>query len=449
MEIFLLQLEWSGQPFLIPLAWLRVGWLALSFIPLVIFGLLVLEARINLRALYIFATGGLLAVYGISLLINARIHPGQLVGRADALARYLLAVPGGVLAALALGARAGQLRAENRQLLASRFWWSAAGFMLYGLSQAFVPPMELFPALYVNSQVFLSWFGFPVQVLRAAMAVLITINLIKAVQSVERERENQLLAAQHARLEALELVQRDLIEREIMRRELLRHTVIAQEDERARIARELHDETAQFLTALSLNLATLRNSVRRTPVVNELLDRLQALSREMSQGIHRMVHDLRPAQLDDLGLAAALQYLADEERSRAGLEVTLEIKGRRRRLDPLVETVLFRVAQEALTNVARHSHCNRASVQLSFAPRQVILCIKDEGSGFVLDEKKPLPSGWGLAGMRERAESVGGQFNLHSSPGRGTAVEIVVPIAESIHANPKEYLHEHHPSNAG
>jgi signal transduction histidine kinase len=307
----------------------------------------------------------------------------------------------------------------------------------------------MFPAQYLNNQVFLDVFGFPVQVVRAGTALLVTVNLLRAIQLVERERETQLLSAQQARLEALELIQRELIERETMRRELLRHTVIAQEDERGRIARELHDETAQFLTALGLNLATLRNIFPPEPAAVKILDRLQELNRGMSQGIYRMVHDLRPAQLDDLGLVAGLQYLADQEKSRSDLAVSIHVEGQRGRLDPLVETVLFRVAQESLTNVARHSGCNRAEILLCFNPEQVILSIKDEGTGFRLKNGKPLSRGWGLAGMRERVESVGGIFKLSSHPGRGTVVEIVIPIAESVQGRSEESIHEHHPPDVG
>jgi two-component system sensor histidine kinase UhpB len=307
----------------------------------------------------------------------------------------------------------------------------------------------MLPAQYLNNQVFLTLFGFPIQVVRAGMALLVTVNLLRAIQLVEREREAQLLAAQQARLEALEIIQRELVERETMRRELLRHTVIAQEDERARIARELHDETAQFLTALTLNLATLKNSSGHAPASVRILDRLQSLSREMAQVVHRMVHDLRPAQLDDLGLVAALRYLGDQETSQAGLDVTLRIEGSRQRLDPLVETVLFRVAQEALTNVARHSNCDRAEIQLCFMPGQVALTIRDEGVGFQLNDKVHLYGKWGLAGMRERAESVGGELKVSSHPGRGTIVEILVPTGESGQGIAEESIHEYHPPDVG
>ena len=218
-----------------------------------------------------------------------------------------------------------------------------------------MPVLDAFPANLINASVFLNLFGVPIQVLRAGVAIVITVSLIRAIQAVEEERQKELVAVQQARLDALDQVRHDLLEREAMRRKLLSHTVIAQEEERGRIARELHDETAQILTAFSLNLATLRELLPSDPRISEILTRLQGLSRRMSQGIYRMMHDLRPAQLDDLGLVAALNYLVEELHKSSDLQVVVNVTGERRRLEPLVETVLFRVAQEALTNVVRHA----------------------------------------------------------------------------------------------
>jgi two-component system sensor histidine kinase UhpB len=271
---------------------------------------------------------------------------------------------------------------------------------------------------------------------RAAAAVLITINLLQAIQVVEKERQQQLESAQTARLEALQQIQRDLEEREVLRQELLRHTVIAQEEERARIARELHDETAQFLTALDLNLATLRSYITPNPKSMELISWIQDLTRDMSRGIYRLVRDLRPAQLDDLGLIPALQLLIDEQRAQTGLNIGLSISGQQSRLDHLVETVFFRIAQEALTNVARHARCQQAFVNLNFSEEGVSMRIQDNGIGLGTKLGDPPPNGWGLEGMRERAESVGGTLQVYSPPTGGTMVECYIPFPSS--SKPKE-----------
>lgn len=425
LEIFLLQSSWLGSPFPEWVSWMRVFWLAFSFIPLIVFGILGLKPtprKTKLLDIYLGAL--LLLLYGIVSFVLVRNNPAQ----ADSLARYLLAVPGAILAALALNLRFRQFITEGRREMAWRFQWAAVGFGVYGVSQIFVPDSGLFLSPYINASFFLQLTGFPIQAVRATAAIMITLSLIRAIQLAESERERQLLAAQKERLEAMERVQQELVEREALRAELLRHIVLAQEEERGRIARELHDETAQILTAFTLDLATLRRQLKKPESV-EIFERLQALSRQMSQGIYHLVHDLRPAMLDDLGLVHALQYLIDQARKRSNLEIKLDVSGSRQRLDPLVETVLFRVAQEATNNITRHANTPCADIRLMYLDDRVKLQVQDEGAGFDPQIEQAPPRGWGLAGMRERAESVGGRLAIHSSPGRGTLVELEIPIS--------------------
>jgi two-component system NarL family sensor kinase len=160
------------------------------------------------------------------------------------------------------------------------------------------------------------------------------------------------------------------------------------------------------------------------------------------------VHDLRPAQLDDLGLVPALEFLAEEEYKLAGLQVELKIEGQRQRLDPLVETVLFRVAQEALTNVIRHAQCEQARLELEFEAQQVILKVRDKGVGIDMEFAQAPERGWGLEGMRERVESVGGQLQITSPESGGTVVEVVVPVNRTNQTVSEEMPDEHHPPDA-
>lgn len=445
IEILLLQGVWLGVPFPEQINWLRYALLVISFIPLIYFGLLMLNGPERGIGLPVAILSGMLLLYAIVLIGLTRERPDLLLAPADTLARYFLAVPGGILAGLGLRKRSREVEQEGRKNISRRFTWAAIGFGLYGLTQIFVAPIDIFPATIINSAVFVSLAGFPVQLVRAAMALLVTVNLIQAIQVVEREREDQLLAAQEERLEALEQVQRDLEEREALRRDLLRHTVIAQEEERGRIARELHDETAQFLTALSLNLATLKNLLPQEQKTIELIEELQSMTRQMSQGIYRLVHDLRPAQLDDLGLVPALQYLAEEEYKRAGLQVELKVEGGRQRLDALVETVIFRVAQEALTNVVRHAQCDQASLELSFQIEKVVLRVCDQGVGIDTKTDEMIERGWGLEGMRERVESIEGQLNIFSPETGGTIVEVKVPVNSSTSVAAEEVPDGHNP----
>lgn len=452
LEMGILIGVWFGVEMPAWIPWVRLVLLIASFTSLILYGLQVLrpkKGRLTSREVYISLS--LLALFLLFVVGTSLFHQTSAthwMEHADALSRYMLAVPGALVAALALNRQAMEARAENRRGLGINLQLASWSFAFYSLTQLFVAPIDIFPAQYINSAAFLELTGIPIQGFRAILAALITFGLVRATQVVENERQREFLQTQKERLAALEQIQRDLVEREALRKELLRHIVIAQEDERARIARELHDETAQFLTALTLDLATLRNSVSGDDKVEALLGRLQSLSREMSQEIYRMVHDLRPAQLDDLGLVAALNYLAEEEHNHSGLEVALEVEAPCQRLDPLVETVLFRVAQEALTNVARHARCQQATVQLQCISQQVALRIIDEGVGFRVDEDHVPPRGWGLAGMRERAESVEGVFQVYSQPGSGTTVEIVVPILEPDLIELEETGNESDPINA-
>jgi len=390
----------------------------------------------------------LFGIYALTILIGitsayykAPIPTNPLV---DGLTRYLLAVPSGMLATFALRAQGRSAHNNGSETLSHSLRIAAFGFSIYTLTQFFVHPMNMFPALYINEEAFHVITGFPIQLVRTLMAFMITYGLLRATQVMEQERRTQLLAVQQSRLESLE-------KQEEIRRELLRHTVQAQEDERARIARELHDETSQVLSAFTLELATLHELSRGKPRMNDTVDRLQDLSRRMSHGLYTLVHDLRPAQLDDLGLVPALHSLLDSDYSAKGLQVIFEITGQQTRLDALIETVLFRVAQEALTNVYRHAETTEATLRLDYAPDTVTLGVLDAGKGF--DPAEPLrpPRGWGLEGMRERVESVGGQLSLYSAPGRGTTVEVVIPFASeqeemienSISKRINPYPHKH------
>jgi signal transduction histidine kinase len=452
MEIFLMVRQWFGlgNPAFIPLV--RLVLLVVSFASLALYGLEVLRPRDRLPG-FSNATVvlGLLVIYAgllTILLLSPENRISHWVEHADALARYILAAPGAGMAALALNRQARQAQGVGRRNLSLSLRLAGVGFAIYALTQFLVSPVDFFPAQALNSALFYSWTGVPIQAVRASMAVLIMVGLMRATQVVEVERTRELVSAQEARLQAVEQLQRDTAERELQRRELLRHIVLAQEEERARIARELHDETSQYLTALSLDLATVKRLIRRKPEASRILERLQTMSRQVSQGIYRMIRDLRPAQLDDLGLVAALGYLVDEARSN-GLEVTLAIEGGRQRLEPLVETVLFRIAQEALTNVARHAGCGEATVRLEFAPSQAMLSVEDHGIGFNPAASRLPPHGWGLEGMRERAESVGGRFEIRSAPGDGTRVEVVVPILVSEPVIPEENAHEYDKVDVG
>lgn len=446
-EILFLISTWGGYEFTHGIYWLHFFLLLVSFSTLLIFGIRAihpLDRRPHPIERYVLA--GLIGFYFVLIVLmmswqnNSTQNQIALLTR---IVRYGLAIPGACLAALALWRISeGAVAIANRHLRISLRIVSIC-FALFGLSQIFVSSHHHFMMSAIDQYDMYDLVGYFMQLARTMLALVMTLGLIRVSQLVEDERLRLFDAAQEARLEALRSIENELVEREAMRRELLRHIVLAQEDERARIARELHDETAQFLTAFSLNLATMQNTITVNEKLGGLLENLQNLSKAMSQGIHRMVYDLRPAQLDDLGLAAALQTLADEQR-RAGLDVRFEIVGQAHRLDPIIETVIFRIAQEALTNVVKHAQSPRAILQLRIHSEQVSLRVHDLGVGFDPHQKPSGEQGWGLVGMRERAESVGGVFRIYSAPGEGTLIEVIIPLNDAIIPEKRSDSHDEH-----
>ena len=201
----------------------------------------------------------------------------------------------------------------------------------------------------------------------------------------------------------------------------------AQEDERRRIARELHDELGQSLTALKINLQQIREGCDDGEA--RLVDSIE-VSNQALQQVRGMALDLRPSILDDLGLVAALRWFVSRQSQRTGIEGSFIADPERFRLDPELETVCFRIVQGALTNVARHSHVKSFSVELLLRSETVRLNISDDGDGFDMESTfQSVISGnsLGLAGMRERVEMIGGTIEFLSHPGDGTEIHINLP----------------------
>ncbi len=220
-------------------------------------------------------------------------------------------------------------------------------------------------------------------------------------------------------------------ERETMLAELLHQVVGAQETEQQRIARELHDATGQSLTAIALGLRGVETTVSGDPsVAIEQIKELRSFSTDALGELRRIIADLRPSQLDDLGLVAALQWYAQEFEKRYSIRTDFVVEGNRFRLPSEYETVLFRIIQEALTNIAKHADASQATVKLELQPAQVCLTIKDDGRGFDLEEalQRDRPTGWGLLGIQERALLLGGQCDIDSAPRRGTRIQVSVPL---------------------
>jgi two-component system, NarL family, sensor histidine kinase UhpB len=213
----------------------------------------------------------------------------------------------------------------------------------------------------------------------------------------------------------------EMIDRlETERRESARAALTAQERERTRIARELHDEVGQALTAVMLQLERASRRAE-APVRGDLEEAREGLRAGLEE-VREIARRLRPEALDDLGLASALAALTNDVSRRTGLRVERRVAVDVRPLEPDEELVVYRVAQEALTNVARHSGARRAWVTLGpDGDGRVELTLQDDGSGF---DHGTRSAGGGLRGMRERAVLIGASLEIESEPGRGTTVRL-------------------------
>ncbi|MFQ5576994.1 MAG: GAF domain-containing protein [Anaerolineae bacterium] len=212
-------------------------------------------------------------------------------------------------------------------------------------------------------------------------------------------------------------------------RNLSNRVVEAQEEERRRISRELHDEMGQALTAIKLNLQMLLAGLppdqrALTARINEVV----ALTNDSLQEIRRLAMDLRPSILDDLGLVPTLHWYQNQFERRSNTQLTLSIAPNLPRLAPNTETALYRVVQEALTNVSRHANAGRVEISLSQDDTAVYCSIIDDGQGFAKDNETQLNSrGVGLTSMLERVQVLNGQLSIESAPGQGTSISIQSP----------------------
>jgi signal transduction histidine kinase len=227
---------------------------------------------------------------------------------------------------------------------------------------------------------------------------------------------------------SLLLQESDLLQAQL--RQLSRQILLAQEEERKRISRELHDVIAQTLTGINLRLAALKKeAMTNTQGLECNIEHTQELVQKSVNIVHQFARELRPALLDDLGLIPALHSFMKSFTERTGVRTRLTAFAGVEKLETSRRTVLFRVAQEALTNVARHAKASWADVSIRRVTKGFCMKIKDDGKSFRVDlamegkETKRL----GLLGMRERLEIVGGSFSVRSAAGEGTLVTALIP----------------------
>ncbi len=400
-----------------PLAWqgLRIAILAISFLGLGGFGISLLmksgwSRRRGVMLMALIWAAGLLVI---------RSRFAEFWDVADVWTRYSLAVPAALLAAGALISMRGTFREAGMARFGRDSLFAALALAAYGvIGQTFTNPSALPPSTVINTELFFEIFGFPIQLFRAVMAILATVFVVRFLRAFEVERQQRLVKLQADRLMEAE-------RREALRGELLNRVVQAQEFERQRIARELHDETGQALTAIGMGLRGVGEKVPGSEAADHLAH-LEELAGHALDELQRLIAGLRPSHLDDLGLAAALRWYAGEVEDRAPLTIRVEVEGDERPMSGLIKVGLFRVAQEALTNVVKHASADEAVVRVHYREDQVQLEVADDGIGFNAPGADR-PS-WGLIGMQERVALMGGEFELSSLRGQGTRITVIVPL---------------------
>lgn len=607
---------------------LRLALLVASLAMLAAFGIALVNRASPRRSQVWLPVLAMIAIWACVVAAAAlvtRASPGEIIAQADVLSRYSLGIPAALLASWALMTQQRTFREHGMPQFGRDLIWATTALLLYGVvGQVFVRKTALFPSSVINSELFLQWFGVPVQLFRGVLAAMMAVFLIRALNAFDLENERRFQAANQARLDAqasaleterrisserqrlnaelrqtarelgmllelsnllarplalqdrldgvlqrllhslafadaglillrargsgdvlvqaaggydafadvgdndqilrdqaeqmgrrcallgsalclhadgeilevslhdaadqapcqrysspivvaaIPLTSRNLVigslvvtrsadsqqamtlddielllavaqqlglsienarltqdaqERERLLANLLHQVVDAQEAERQRIARELHDATGQALTAIALGLRGLETQLENGTAGGDVLiaqtREIKSFSTNALGELRQIISDLRPPILDDMGLAAALKWYVQGFQGRRGIAGTFILDGEPQRLPSEYETVLFRIAQEALTNVAKHAQASSVTVMLRFAPGAVCLLIEDDGKGFDMHAGA---AGWGHLGMRERATLVGGECVIDSFPGKGTRVWTTIPV---------------------
>ena len=399
-------------PWLVPV---RLFLLALSSVALGQFGAaLVASARPRYRA--ILAAPGLLFALWMAGWVVAFVQGWALTDegavRTEVWVRYLLYLPGSLVSAWGLLEQRAHLAPVRAQPIARDYTRAASLFLLNAIfSGLIVPAAPFLPAALLNQESFFALVGVPVQLLRALLALTIAFYVTRVLKVFELERRLQ-LEQLNAQLQTLSA-----------------QVITAQEEERKRIARDLHDDTAQALTALLVRLRLVERAQLGEPDRAALAE-LRALTARTLENVRQLAFQLRPADLDDLGLVAALQEFNESYAKRYGIKVELQIDGLHARVPPKVELILYRIVQEALTNVARHAGgATCVQVVLTRHDHTLGATIVDNGKGFDVEQVlRAKERGLGLFGMQERAALVGGTFRVDSHVGTGTSVTVEVPL---------------------
>ncbi len=402
--------------------YLRLILLSISFLMLIAFGARLIFGPGKQRSYWaMLGVVTLVWAVGVIWILSGPDPSRSELIAADVYTRYSLAIPGAALTCWGLILQGRLLAKTGMRNYAMDAYVAAGAFALYGgIGQLFAAPSILFPSIYLNSQLFLRWIGFPIQGFRALMAIIAAIAIIRFLRAFDEENRRRIQALS----EAQKVEQQRL---QTLRAELLHRTVDAQEQERQRIAHDLHDQTGQTLTALGLGLNGIAQTIPNNPQrAIQQAKQLQELATSGLTDLQHLVSGLHPPQLDELGLLPALRWYAQDINRYAHLDISIAGSLVEEEISNETRITLFRIAQEALTNAVRHAQARKVQVDIETLEDQVCLSVEDDGQGFDVDavlggnELKFL----GLLGMKERAALIGGDCQIRSRKGKGTIVEV-------------------------
>jgi PAS domain S-box-containing protein len=250
-------------------------------------------------------------------------------------------------------------------------------------------------------------------------------------------RGQMLLTAVFRDLSERRLAENALFETNRQLQKLSASLQTVREEQRARIARELHDELGQLLTGIRMEMSWLGGRIPHDqPLLSTKVTSIKAQIDQTIASVRRISSELRPLVLDDLGLVAAVAWYVDQFATRTGLQVDLTLSDDDPEQRGEVATALFRVLQESLTNVVRHAGASRVGIALEFRESEWVLSVKDNGVGFEPDVGRRM--GFGLVGMRERVQILGGRFSVSSAPGKGTVVEVALQVEKMTEVSDAE-----------
>jgi signal transduction histidine kinase len=362
--------------------------------------------------------------------------------------RYLVGFPGAILTAIGFWQQRKLSDIQglssnhvNRSLMAM-----AAVFTVYAFFAGLVVPgVSFFPASVLNYATFEDTVGIPIQLFRTVCALLAAyfisgiLNIFNLESQNRLEKVNAELSQTNEQLEtrvrertsALTKVNEALREANEQLHMLSRRLFKVQEDERRHLARELHEQMGQELTAVKIDVQGAQHLEGRTAIVGRLDGSIAGLDRVLQQ-VRQLSLELRPSLLDDLGLLPALRWYLDQQGRLSGLRVEFFADPALERVDAAIETACFRVAQEALNNVVRHARAKTVTLELHLMEEVLHLEVRDDGIGF--DVVTAQLAGFGLLGMGERVTLLGGELDCKSAPGHGTEVHASFPMPSGPHA---------------